>query len=174
MSRLNNQTSRVNILKALKESENKSLKENYVVQYFWGNETGYVKRDGDNYDRTPNKDEALHFETEEEAEHNMEDMNQFFGGRAKLQVITESSLKESDEVVYADDVNSAKLNEDATYRRYRVSFYVDTNEMNNMDIEEKVDNLLKGSGLASADETIDVEIHCSAILPVKNRPACNC
>lgn len=51
-----------------------------------------------------------------------------------------------------------KLDEDAPYKRYRVSFYVDTNEMNNMDIEEKLDELLKGSGLASTDETIDVEL----------------
>ena len=51
-----------------------------------------------------------------------------------------------------------KLDESAPYRRYRVSFYVDTNEMNNMDIEERLNEVLKGSGLASADETIDVEM----------------
>lgn len=51
-----------------------------------------------------------------------------------------------------------KLDESAPYRRYRVSFYVDTNEMNNMDIEERLNEVLKGSGLASTDETIDVEL----------------
>lgn len=43
-------------------------------------------------------------------------------------------------------------------KRYKVSFYVDTDSMNNMDIEEAVEELLKNSGLASTDETIDVEI----------------
>lgn len=51
-----------------------------------------------------------------------------------------------------------KLTEAENYKRYKVSFYVDTADMNNMDIEEKVDELLKGSGLASSDESIDVEL----------------
>ena len=78
------------------ESIQQNLKEGYLVRYFWKDENGYIKRDGDNYDRTPNKEEAIKFTTEEEAENAKEDMNQFFGGRAKLQVIKESeSLKES-------------------------------------------------------------------------------
>lgn len=93
MNRLNNQTKRVDILKALKESEN--LKESYLVRYFWGSETGYIKRDEEGYDRTPNESEALKFNSEDEANNAKEDMNQFFGGRAKLDVIKESSLKES-------------------------------------------------------------------------------
>lgn len=78
------------------ESIQQNLKEGYLVRYFWKDENGYIKRDGDNYDRTPNKEEALKFTTEEEAENAKEDINQFFGGRAKLQIIKESeSLKES-------------------------------------------------------------------------------
>ena len=57
----------------------------------------------------------------------------------------ESSLKES------------KMLEDNSYVRYKVSFFVDTDSMSSIEIEEKLNELLKGSGLASADETIDVE-----------------
>lgn len=55
------------------------------------------------------------------------------------------------------DIKPEWIQEDSSYRRYKVSFFVDTDSMNNMEIEEKVNELLKGSGLASADETIDVE-----------------
>ena len=55
------------------------------------------------------------------------------------------------------DVKPEWIQEDSSYRRYKVSFFVDTDSMNNMEIEEKVNELLKGSGLASTDETIDVE-----------------
>ena len=47
--------------------------------------------------------------------------------------------------------------EDNSYVRYKVSFFVDTDSMSSIEIEEKLNELLKGSGLASADETIDVE-----------------
>ena len=55
------------------------------------------------------------------------------------------------------DIKPEWIQEDSSYRRYKVSFFVDTDSMNNMEIEEKVNELLKGSGLASTDETIDVE-----------------
>lgn len=55
------------------------------------------------------------------------------------------------------DIKPEWVQEDNSYRRYKVSFFVDTDSMNNMEIEEKVNELLKGSGLASADEAIDVE-----------------
>lgn len=55
------------------------------------------------------------------------------------------------------DIDPEWIQEEATMKRYKVSFYVDTDTMNNMDIEEKVNEILAGSGLASTDETIDVE-----------------
>jgi hypothetical protein len=55
------------------------------------------------------------------------------------------------------DIKPEWIQEDSSYRRYKVSFFVDTDSMNNMEIEEKLNDILKGSGLASADETIDVE-----------------
>lgn len=59
--------------------------------------------------------------------------------------------------VASEEVSAQDLTEEATMKRYKVSFYVDTDTMNNMDIEEKVAEILAGSGLASTDETIDVE-----------------
>lgn len=59
--------------------------------------------------------------------------------------------------VASEEVSAQGLTEEATMKRYKVSFYVDTDTMNNMDIEEKVAEILAGSGLASTDETIDVE-----------------
>lgn len=55
------------------------------------------------------------------------------------------------------DIDPEWIQEEATMKKYKVSFYVDTDTMNNMDIEEKVAEILAGSGLASTDETIDVE-----------------
>ena len=85
-----------------------NLKEGYLVRYFWKDENGYIKRDGDNYDRTPNREEAIKFTTEEEAENAKEDMNQFFRGKAKLQVIKESEdcLKEDEDI--ADELAEFK------------------------------------------------------------------
>lgn len=59
--------------------------------------------------------------------------------------------------VASEEVSAQDLTEETTMKRYKVSFYVDTDTMNNMDIEEKVAEILAGSGLASTDETIDVE-----------------
>lgn len=55
------------------------------------------------------------------------------------------------------DIDPEWIQEEAAMKKYKVSFYVDTDTMNNMDIEEKVAEILAGSGLASTDETIDVE-----------------
>lgn len=79
-----------------------------------------------------------------------EDIN---GGKIAMYIsrpLTSEELKQY-------DIKPEWIQEDSSYRRYKVSFFVDTDSMNNMEIEEKVDELLKGSGLASADETIDVE-----------------
>lgn len=59
--------------------------------------------------------------------------------------------------VASEEVSAQDLTEETTMKRYKVSFYVDTDTMNNIDIEEKVAEILAGSGLASTDETIDVE-----------------
>ena len=75
------------------------------------------------------------------------------GGRIAMYIsrpLTSEELKQY-------DIKPEWIQEDSSYRRYKVSFFVDTDSMNNMEIEEKVNELLKGSGLASADETIDVE-----------------
>ena len=79
-----------------------------------------------------------------------EDIN---GGKIAMYIsrpLTSEELKQY-------DIKPEWIQEDSSYRRYKVSFFVDTDSMNNMEIEEKVNELLKGSGLASADETIDVE-----------------
>ena len=79
-----------------------------------------------------------------------EDIN---GGKIAMYIsrpLTSEELKQY-------DIKPEWIQEDSSYRRYRVSFFVDTDSMNNMEIEEKVNELLKGSGLASTDETIDVE-----------------
>ena len=79
-----------------------------------------------------------------------EDIN---GGKIAMYIsrpLTSEELKQY-------DIKPEWIQEDSSYRRYKVSFFVDTDSMNNMEIEEKVNELLKGSGLASTDETIDVE-----------------
>lgn len=79
-----------------------------------------------------------------------EDIN---GGKIAMYIsrpLTSEELKQY-------DIKPEWIQEDNSYRRYKVSFFVDTDSMNNMEIEEKVNELLKGSGLASTDETIDVE-----------------
>ena len=79
-----------------------------------------------------------------------EDIN---GGKIAMYIsrpLTSEELKQY-------DIKPEWIQEDSPYRRYKVSFFVDTDSMNNMEIEEKVNELLKGSGLASTDETIDVE-----------------
>lgn len=75
------------------------------------------------------------------------------GGRIAMYIsrpLTSEELKQY-------DIKPEWIQEDSSYRRYKVSFFVDTDSMNNMEIEEKLNDILKGSGLASADETIDVE-----------------
>lgn len=75
------------------------------------------------------------------------------GGRIAMYIsrpLTSEELKQY-------DIKPEWIQEDSSYRRYRVSFFVDTDSMSTTDIEEKLNELLKGSGLASADETIDVE-----------------
>lgn len=54
--------------------------------------------------------------------------------------------------------NKSNIKEADNYKRYKVSFYVDTDQMNNMDIEERTEEILKGSGLASAIDDINVEL----------------
>ena len=79
-----------------------------------------------------------------------EDIN---GGKIAMYIsrpLTSEELKQY-------DIKPEWIQEDSSYRRYKVSFFVDTDSMNNMEIEEKLNDILKGSGLASADETIDVE-----------------
>ena len=79
-----------------------------------------------------------------------EDIN---GGKIAMYISRPLTSKELKQY----DIKPEWIQEDSSYRRYKVSFFVDTDSMNNMEIEEKVNELLKGSGLASADETIDVE-----------------
>ena len=67
-----------------------SLKEAFMIRYFWGDENGYVGREGNEYTRTADPNQALKFSSEEEAEHNKEDIDQYFGGRAKLVVMKEA------------------------------------------------------------------------------------
>lgn len=67
-----------------------SLKEAFMIRYFWGDENGYVGREGNEYTRTADPNKALKFSSEEEAEHNKEDIDQYFGGRAKLVVMKEA------------------------------------------------------------------------------------
>ena len=55
-----------------------------------GDEKGYVGRNGNEYTRTADPNKALKFSSEEEAEHNKEDIDQYFGGRAKLVVMKEA------------------------------------------------------------------------------------
>ena len=66
------------------------LKEAFMIRYFWGDENGYVGRNGNEYTRTADPNKALKFSSEEEAEHNKEDIDQYFGGRAKLVVMKEA------------------------------------------------------------------------------------
>ena len=75
------------------------------------------------------------------------------GGRIAMYIsrpLTSEELKQY-------DIKPEWIQEDSSYRRYRVSFFVDTDSMSTTEIEEKLNELLKGSGLASTDETIDVE-----------------
>lgn len=83
MSRILKENVSVNIMKALKEAD-----ENYVVVAYWGDKVGYVARDEETgqYDILADKSKAIRFNSEEEANNAIEDMNQFFGGRAKLTV----------------------------------------------------------------------------------------
>ena len=79
-----------------------------------------------------------------------EDIN---GGKIAMYIsrpLTSEELKQY-------DIKPEWIQEDSSYRRYRVSFFVDTDSMSTTEIEEKLNELLKGSGLASADETIEVE-----------------
>ena len=75
------------------------------------------------------------------------------GGRIAMYIsrpLTSEELKQY-------DIKPEWIQEDSPYRRYKVSFFVDTDSMSTTEIEEKLNELLKGSGLASTDETIDVE-----------------
>ncbi len=69
---------------------NSGLNEAFMIRYFWGDENGYVGRNGNEYTRTADPSKALKFSSEEEAEHNKEDIDQYFGGRAKLVVMKEA------------------------------------------------------------------------------------
>lgn len=68
----------------------------WAVLAYVGKDVGFVKKDGDNYATTPNQDEAILFASEDEAKAATEDINQFFGGKAKL-VPTITNLYEEDE-----------------------------------------------------------------------------
>ena len=105
---------------------------------------------GDEFYQESAQAEASMWEGDEPAPRKLtrDEWNKEFGAGADPEVINAGREPE----------DRVELVEDAPYRRYKVSFYVDTDEMNNIDIEERVDEVLKGSGLASADDSIDVEM----------------
>lgn len=75
----------------------------------------------------------------------------------------EEPVDEEEEEVKGESLKTevkkgTNIKTEATIRRYRVSFYVDTTDMNNMDIEEAVDAMLSNSQLRSDNDTIDVEL----------------
>lgn len=74
----------------------------WAVLAYVGKDVGFVKKDGDNYATTPNQDEAILFTSEDEAKAATEDINQFFGGKAKL-VPTITNLYEEDEEEKEDE-----------------------------------------------------------------------
>ena len=95
----------------LLESFKANLNEGFVVAYFSGADNGYVGREGDNYIVVDTKENAIKFNSEEEAKHEIENISQFFRGKAKLMAIKESEELKEDEDYDETDFYGGGVNE---------------------------------------------------------------